>query len=182
MGKGRPRQEGRLEHLRDEATVLVIGVDPGSRYTGWGIVRKQGSKLERVASGCIHAVKGDPPLSERLVTIYDGLYAVLEEHKPEYGAIEAIFTAQNAMSSLKLGHARGVAILALRLHGVELGEYPPANVKQAVAGNGRATKDTVEFMVRRLLSIRGELEEDESDALAVAICHCNTINFQAKLR
>lgn len=167
----------------DEATVLVIGIDPGSRYTGWGIVRKQGSKLERVASGCIHAVnKTDPPLCDRLVTIYDGLRLVLEEHKPEFGAIEAIFTAQNAMSSLKLGHARGVAMLALRLHNVELGEYPPANVKQAVAGNGRATKDTVEFMVRRILAIQGELEEDESDALAVAICHCNTINFQAKLR
>jgi crossover junction endodeoxyribonuclease RuvC len=75
-----------------------------------------------------------------------------------------------------------VAMLALRLHNVELGEYPPASVKQAVAGNGRATKDTVEFMVKRLLSIQDKLQEDESDALAVAICHCNTINFKAKLR
>lgn len=176
------RRLGNKCALTDEATVLVIGIDPGSRYTGWGIINKQGSKLERVASGCIYALKGDPPLSDRLVMIYDGLREVLEEHKPEYGAIEAIFTAQNPMSSLKLGHARGVAMLALRLHNVELGEYPPASVKQAVAGNGRATKDTVEFMVKRLLSIQDKLQEDESDALAVAICHCNTINFKAKLR
>ena len=106
---------------------------------------------------------------------------MLEVHRPQEGAIEGIFHAKNAMSALKLGHARGVAMMLLHLHEVELMEYPPASVKQAVTGNGRAKKDTVEQMVRMMLGIRGDLSEDESDALAVAICHCNTIQFHRRL-
>ncbi len=159
----------------------VIGIDPGTRWTGYGIIDKKGNQLVRVASGRIKAGTSAVPLPQRLVTIHDELKALLEVHRPQEGAIEGIFHAKNAMSALKLGHARGVAMMLLHLHEVELMEYPPASVKQAVTGNGRAKKDTVEQMVRMMLGIRGDLSEDESDALAVAICHCNTIQFHRRL-
>lgn len=162
--------------------MIVIGIDPGTRFTGYGIIERQGNQLQRIASGRIKAGSSSVPLGDRLVRIHDELSALLTEHQPTTGAIEGIFTARNAMSSLKLGHARGVAMLCLHMHNVALSEYPPAVIKQAVTGNGRASKDTVEFLVRRLLNITGDLEEDESDALAVAICHCNTIKFEQRLR
>ena len=159
----------------------MIGIDPGSRWTGYGIIDKKGNQLVRVASGRIKAGTSKDPLPQRLAVIHTELKAILDTYQPEEGAIEGIFHAKNAMSALKLGHARGVAMLMLHLAEIELHEYPPASVKQAVTGNGRAKKDTVEQMVRMMLGIRGDLVEDESDALAVAICHCNTIQFQRRL-
>jgi crossover junction endodeoxyribonuclease RuvC len=161
--------------------VLVIGIDPGSRYTGYGLVRKRGNALEHVASGRINAASAGTFL-DRLDVIYRGICGVLEEYEPQEAAIESIFTAKNAMSSLKLGHARGVSLLALRHSQLALHEYPPATVKQAVAGHGRATKDQVQHMVRIVLGLKVEVAEDAADALAVAICHCQTIDFTRKLR
>lgn len=162
--------------------MIVIGIDPGTRFTGYGIVEKQGNQHRRVTSGRIRAGDSSVPLPDRLAIIYEGLSEVIKTYEPVSGGLEGIFTARNAMSSLKLGHARGVAMLTMRLYNVELHEYSPATIKQAVAGNGRATKDTVQFMVKRVLNLQGELLEDEADALAIAICHCHTINFKQKLR
>ncbi|MEC9440672.1 MAG: crossover junction endodeoxyribonuclease RuvC [Myxococcota bacterium] len=161
--------------------MIVIGIDPGTRFTGYGVVEKNGNKLTRLDSGRINAGTSKDPLPERLERIYDGLHNVLAQHKPDHGSLEGIFHARNAMSSLKLGHARGVSMLALKLHEVELHEYPPASIKQALTGNGRATKESVEQMVKLLLGIRETLLEDESDALAAAICHCNSIDFHRRL-
>lgn len=161
----------------------MIGIDPGTRFTGYGIIKKEGNKLTRLASGRIVAGTSQDALGERLIKIHDGLHEVLTAYKPEQGALEGIFTARNAMSSLKLGHARGVAMLMLHMHEVELTEYAPASIKQAVAGNGRAKKETVEHMVRMMLNLRNAtLSEDESDALAIAICHCHTAGFYQRLR
>lgn len=159
----------------------ILGIDPGSRYTGYGIVEKHGNRLRHVASGRINATKGDA-FMDRLEIIYDGLCSVLDEWKCEAAAIESIFTARNAMSSLKLGHARGVALLAAKKHaGVPVAEYAPAQVKLAVAGSGRARKDDVRMMVTRTLGITGQLSEDASDALAVAICHAHCLDFERRL-
>ena len=161
--------------------MLVLGIDPGSRYTGYGVVRKSGSNMSYVAAGRINAARaGD--LSERLPVIYSGICEIIEEFDPEQSAVESIFFAKNAMSSLKLGHARGVSLLALQMADVPLYEYPPASVKQAVAGHGRANKDEVKHMVKMTLKLEGELAEDASDALAVAICHCQAAGFEDRLR
>lgn len=160
--------------------MLILGIDPGSRYTGYGVVRKSGSDIIYVASGRINAARaGD--LSERLPVIYGGIQEIIAEFEPDQGAVESIFFAKNAMSSLKLGHARGVSLLALQLADIPLYEYPPASVKQAVAGHGRANKDEVQTMVKMVLQLQGDLAEDASDALAVAICHCQAAGFQDRL-
>ncbi len=161
--------------------MLVLGIDPGSRYTGYGVVRKSGGDIIYVASGRINAAKaGD--LSERLPLIFSGIQEIITEFEPAQSAVESIFFAKNAMSSLKLGHARGVSLLALQLAEIPLSEYPPATVKQAVAGHGRATKDEVLGMVKMVLSLEGDLAEDAADALAVAICHCQAAGFEDRLR
>jgi crossover junction endodeoxyribonuclease RuvC len=162
--------------------VLVIGIDPGSRYTGYGIVNKQGQNIEHVASGRINASNKALDFIDRLEIIYRGLSHILEEYAPEQAAVESVFTARNAMSSIKLGHARGVALLALRHANLELNEYAPALVKQSVSGHGRATKDQVQSMVRLRLKLRSELLEDAADALAVAICHCQAVDFTRRLK
>lgn len=161
--------------------MLILGIDPGSRYTGYGVIRKDAANLHYVASGRINAVRaGD--LSARLPVIFEGITQIIAEFTPDESAVESIFLAQNAMSSLKLGHARGVSLLALQLAGIPLSEYPPASVKQAVAGHGRATKDEVQHMVKLTLNLRGALAEDAADALAVAICHGQVVDYRDRLR
>lgn len=161
--------------------MLVIGIDPGSRYTGFGIIRKSGATFEHVTSGRINATGADQFL-DRLEIIYQGLTNVLDEWKPEQAAVESIFMAKNAMSSLKLGHARGVALLALQHANLDLNEYAPTSVKQAITGSGRATKDQMKQMIRVLLKLKVTPAEDAADALAVAICHCHAYNFNKRLR
>ncbi|MFW5966997.1 MAG: crossover junction endodeoxyribonuclease RuvC [Persicimonas sp.] len=160
--------------------MLILGIDPGSRYTGYGLVEKAGRDVVYVASGRINAAKAGE-LSERLPVIYSGICEIVDEFEPDEAAVESVFFAQNAMSSLKLGHARGVALLSLQLADVPLFEYPPATVKQAAAGHGRATKDEVARMVKMTLGLEGELAEDASDALAVAICHAQAAGFEDRL-
>ncbi|MBA2662978.1 MAG: crossover junction endodeoxyribonuclease RuvC [Bradymonadaceae bacterium] len=161
--------------------MLVIGIDPGSRYTGYGIVRKKGTTLEHVTSGRINAT-GAKVFIDRLEIIYRGISGILDEWKPEQAAVESIFMAKNAMSSLKLGHARGVSLLALQHAQLDLHEYPPASVKQAVTGQGRATKEQMQRMVRLVLSLSVDPVEDAADALAVAICHCQAHDFKRRLQ
>jgi len=158
-------------------TVRILGIDPGSRATGYGVIDRQGHALTFVACGVIRASE-KKPFPERLEEIYDGIVEVIVAHKPQLVGIEDIFTAINPRSALKLGHARGVLILAARQHDLLLEEYSPRVVKQAVAGYGQAPKEQVQQMVRVLLKLAASPSQDAADALAVAICrasHCNNL-------
>ncbi len=158
----------------------ILGLDPGSRYTGYGIIERTGGRLRHVASGRINATRGED-FSHRLDLIYQGLTEVLEEHPCDQAAVESLFTARNAMSTIKLGHARGVALLVLRHYDLEMSEYAPAQVKMSVAGHGRAKKEDVQAMVKRVLGVKGKISWDASDALAVAICHAQASDFNRRL-
>ncbi|MFH1134895.1 MAG: crossover junction endodeoxyribonuclease RuvC [Pseudomonadota bacterium] len=149
---------------------LVLGIDPGSKYTGWGLVAKNGSRLCLTAAGRISARKTDP-LAERLNQIFQGLTQVILEFKPDFAAVEDIFFAKNVRSAVRLGHVRGVALLAAAAAGLPVFEYSPATIKMAVVGYGRADKAQVGLMVSRLLSVGNDLAEDAADACAAAICH-----------
>lgn len=150
----------------------VLGIDPGSRVTGYGVIDVAGSRLSYVASGCIRA-RGDS-MPARLKEIYDGVHTILEDYSPDQIAIEQVFMAKNPDSALKLGQARGVAIAAAMHNEVPIDEYAARRVKQAVVGTGRATKKQVQHMVMALLKLDQEPASDAADALAIAICHVNT--------
>jgi len=147
----------------------ILGIDPGSHATGWAVIAVQPA-VRRIASGVIRPGR-DLPLPERLLAIDQALAVVIAEHAPEVMAVEDLFNARNARSSLVLGHARGAALLAGARAGLEVHEYPPAVVKRALTGNGQAGKQQVRFMVMRLLRLGDEPGLDESDALAVALAH-----------
>ena len=149
--------------------VRILGIDPGSHNTGWGVVEVEGTRFRRVASGTVGT--GSKHLWERLLLIDRGLEAILREYRPQGAAIESVFYAKNAQSALKLGHARGVALLGMARAGLEIGEYSPTQIKQAVTGTGRATKEQVAHMVGLLLGYSEKMGLDESDALAIAVCH-----------
>ncbi len=147
--------------------MISFGVDPGSQKTGWGAVRAEGSRLIHLGSGVIRAGRGALPA--RLQKIFDGLNEALEKHQPERVFLESIFHSKNARSALVLGHARGVALLAASISKRPVGEIAPTEVKKAVTGRGRAEKAQVQEMVKILLGLREKAQEDQSDALAVAI-------------
>ncbi len=151
----------------------TIGIDPGSRTTGYGIVEGDGRKLSYVASGVV-SLPGRLPLWERLGIIYTRLSAVIGEYQPSCMAVEDVFLAKNVKSALKLGQARGAAILAGVNAGLEIHEYSALQIKQAVVGYGKAAKEQVEEMIRFFFGLRGRLNPNASDALAVALCHLNT--------
>lgn len=147
--------------------VRILGVDPGSRVTGYGLVDCQGEKISYVSSGCLRLAATDLP--HRLHQIHADLQTLITRYSPAVVAIEQVFVNRNAASALKLGQARGAAICAAA--GLEIAEYTPAEVKQAIVGHGRAAKVQVQHMVCSLLGLEGELTEDAADALAVALCH-----------
>jgi crossover junction endodeoxyribonuclease RuvC len=149
--------------------VRILGIDPGTRATGFGVVDFEGSSLRRVAGGVIRP--RSPELPGRLRELYVELEQVIAEFKPEGTALEAVFTARNPRSALLLGHARGVALVACAAAGLSPAEYSPGRVKQAVVGYGNASKSQVQRMVQRLLALPTPPPADEADALAVAICH-----------
>jgi crossover junction endodeoxyribonuclease RuvC len=151
---------------------VILGIDPGSRVTGFGLIISNGNKLEYVNSGCIKTQT--KLLPERLKIIFDQLCGVIECHQPEQAAIEEVFMGKNASSALKLGQARGAAMVACLSFDLNLSEYSARKVKQAVVGAGGADKAQVNHMVKALLKIEDNLVEDAADALAVAICHANT--------
>ena len=151
--------------------MLILGIDPGSRITGFGIVNTVGQKLEYVTSGCIRVGDGDLP--ERLNKIHSCVNELIETHCPQQFAIEQVFMGKNADSALKLGQARGVAILAAAQHDLPIAEYAPRHIKQAVAGKGSAAKEQVQLMVQHLLKLPGRPQADAADALAIAICHAH---------
>jgi len=156
----------------------IAGVDPGTINTGIGILEDSGKRPVLMFAHTIHA---DPSkaIPNRLETIFTELKAILEEWKPEILALENIFYQKDFKAAVKVGEARAVAMLAARLSGIPVVEYPPARVKQSVSGNGRAAKDQVQYMVRHLLNFRGPLSADSADAVAVALCHIHSKKFSA---
>ena len=160
----------------------VMGIDPGSLCTGFGIVEETGGKLTSVHFGSI-ASKSKVPFEHRLKIIFDGLAAILEEYQPDAVVVEEVFFATNVKSTLKLGQARGVALLAAAKADITLAEYSPLEVKQSVVGYGRADKNQVRDMVTAILKLQQKPEPlDVSDALAVAICHLHSYKAQARLK
>lgn len=154
------------------ATVRILGIDPGSRTTGWGLIDSSGHKSQYVAHGCLAVGDGDLP--ERLLKILRGLSAIIGEHAPQEIAIEETFVNRaNPQSALVLGQARGAAICAIAGAGLPMAEYAAAQVKMAIVGNGRADKEQVQHMVKVLLNLKLKLAADASDALAVALTHAH---------
>ena len=151
--------------------VRILGIDPGLRVTGFGVIEKSGGKLRYLTSGCVRSGEGE--LAARLKVILDGLAQVIDANRPEEVAIEKVFVNVNPQSTLLLGQARGTAICAAVIAGLPVAEYTALQVKQAVVGKGHAQKEQVQHMVRRLLALHGDPSPDAADALACAICHAH---------
>lgn len=152
-------------------TVRILGIDPGLRVTGFGVIEKNGARLSYIASGCVKS--GNADLADRLKTILAGLREIIGEHRPQQVAVEKVFVNVNPASTLALGQARGTAICAAVDAGLPVAEYTALQVKQAVVGNGHAKKEQVQEMVKRLLGLAGAPSADAADALACAICHAH---------
>lgn len=157
----------------------VLGIDPGSRITGYGIVDKTGNKLVHVDNGAIFTDSADD-FPGRLKRIFDGLSEIIAQYQPDQVAIENIFFSTNVQSALKLGQARGAAIVAAVHANLPVAEYSALQVKQAVVGQGRAEKGQVQKMLKALLGLPEIAQADASDALAVAVCHINSYGLKQK--
>lgn len=151
----------------------ILGIDPGSRITGYGVIDSDGVRSVHIGSGCIH-VKADQ-MAEKLGIIFREVDRIVQDHRPEELSVEQVFMSRNAASALKLGHARGAAICAAVNHQLPVSEYSPRTIKQAIVGTGAADKGQVQHMVCRLLRLDDELQSDAADALAAALCHAHTI-------
>lgn len=154
------------------AAVRIIGLDPGLRNTGWGVIECEGSRLVYVADGAVHS-DADAPLAERLLQIHTQVMAVLREFAPQEAAIEETFVNTDARATLKLGQARGAVMLAPAACGIAVAEYAPNQVKKSVVGAGHAEKAQVKHMVKVLLPRAALHSADSTDALAIAICHAH---------
>ena len=150
--------------------MLVLGIDPGTRHLGWGVVQTEGARVRHVAHGVIHPPV-DRPLAERLVAIDEALRLVLETHQPQSAGVETLFFGKDAQSAAKLGHARGVVLLLLQRARVPFGEYAPTLVKRTVVGHGHADKRQVALVVTAILQLTKPPPVDAADALAIAITH-----------
>ena len=151
---------------------LILGIDPGSRKTGFGLINRVGARTDYVTSGVIRVP--DTELPQRLKVIFDSITEIIEDYCPQEMAIEQVFMAKSAGSALKLGQARGAAIVAAVSQQLPVSEYEARKVKQSVVGSGAADKLQVQHMVKVLLKLPGAPQEDAADALAVALCHANT--------
>jgi crossover junction endodeoxyribonuclease RuvC len=162
-----------MNAIRPPASALrILGLDPGLRRTGWGVVAVDGARLAHVAHGVI-APKDSLAFAERLLVLFDAIAEVIARHAPDEAAVEETFMNSNAQSALKLGHARACCLIAPARAGLPVTEYAATVVKKAVVGTGAADKDQVGFMIRRLLPTAGETTADAADALAVAIAHAH---------
>jgi len=150
----------------------VLGLDPGSRRTGWGIIERRGNHYTAVAFGQA-SVAASLPLPNRLHALAERIGTIMDEHRPQCVAVEEAFYHESVRSTLVLGHVRGALLVAAIARGFEVAEYSPRAIKLAVVGSGAAAKEQVAFMVRRLLGIQAKLSSDASDGLAVALCHLN---------
>ncbi|HEX5477191.1 MAG TPA: crossover junction endodeoxyribonuclease RuvC [Burkholderiales bacterium] len=149
----------------------ILGIDPGLRITGFGVIERDGSRLRYVTSGCVKSGEGE--LAERLKVLLEGLNEVIAAHAPAEVAVEKVFVNVNPQSTLALGQARGTAICAAVLAGLPVAEYTALQVKQSVVGHGKARKEQVQHMVKRLRALPGSPASDAADALACAICHAH---------
>jgi crossover junction endodeoxyribonuclease RuvC len=161
-----------MKIVSDQVSIRILGIDPGLRITGFGLIEKSGNKLRYISSGCIKTDAKDS-LPQRLGTIYAGLRELVALYRPDQSAVEIVFVNVNPQSTLLLGQARGAAITALVADAIEVAEYTALQIKQAVVGNGHADKVQVQHMVRRLLALPGDPSADAADALACAIAHAH---------
>ncbi|MBD3585125.1 crossover junction endodeoxyribonuclease RuvC [Salinimonas sp. HHU 13199] len=159
--------------------MIILGIDPGSRITGYGLIARKQGKLVYVGSGCIR-LKAEQ-LPERLAQIYTSVSEIIRQYQPQQFAIEQVFMARNPDSALKLGQARGAAIVAATQASLPVAEYSARQIKQAVVGKGSAEKTQVQHMVRHLLDLPGTPQADAADALAVALCHAHSEQSLVKL-
>ncbi|MCM2679692.1 crossover junction endodeoxyribonuclease RuvC [Echinimonas agarilytica] len=151
---------------------IILGIDPGSRITGYGVIRAQGRQLDYIGSGCIRVAEAS--LAEKLRQIHDGVRELVIQFQPEEFAIERVFMSKNADSALKLGQARGAAIVAAACQGLPVAEYAAREIKQAVVGSGAADKAQMQSMVTHILKLNATPQADAADALGVALCHAHT--------
>jgi len=158
----------------------ILGIDPGSRLTGFGVLDCVRDRTTYVASGAVKSTAGT--FAERLRVIFDSVHEIVAEFTPDVVAVESVFVHKNAGSALKLGHARSAAICATFDFDLEFHEYAPREVKLAVVGSGGASKEQVMHMIRSLLELDGDPSPDAADALAVALCHANRRRLEAALR
>lgn len=154
----------------------ILGIDPGSRLTGYGVLDCQGQDASYVASGSVRTAEG--PFPERLKLIFRSIGDIVAEYRPQVVAVESVFMHRNAASALKLGHARSAAICATFELDLQVFEYAPREIKQAVVGSGAATKEQIQHMIRHLLRLEGDPSADAADALAAALCHANQRRMQ----
>ncbi|MCK9558455.1 MAG: crossover junction endodeoxyribonuclease RuvC [Candidatus Cloacimonadaceae bacterium] len=160
--------------------MMIVGIDPGSRYCGYGLIQTEGIKV--VAAGCqVIDVTRENSLGDRLKLLHSSIVAVLEEYKPDYAAVESMFFQKHIKSIFTLGHARGVVLLALAQQNIPIVEYSPREVKKAVVGNGNATKAQIRYMIHQLYSLKeSDNRDDAYDALAIATTHFNRIKWNKK--
>ena len=162
---------------RSNETLTILGVDPGYAIFGWGVIKYQAS-LHRLVDCGIVVTEKDEPLSERLKAIYEGLTKIIGKYKPDVSAIEELFFNSNQKTAIKVGEARGAAVLACANAGIQVYEYTPLQIKQALTGYGRAEKHQVQEMVRQILGLeRAPRPDDAADAVAAAICHANSSGY-----
>jgi crossover junction endodeoxyribonuclease RuvC len=161
--------------------VIVVGIDPGVRCTGYGVVAKGDGAVSLLECGVVRTDSGTP-LAERLRAIFEGLGEVLSRHAADEAAIERVFQGKNSATSLLLGHARGAAMLAATVRDLPVSEYSPTQIKAAVTGTGRASKEQVQYMVQQLLRLRTPPKpSDAADGVAIALCHCNVAAVYARI-
>ncbi len=160
-------------------TRRILGIDPGSRMTGFGVLDFAGERPTYVASGAVKTLEGDFP--QRLKSIFNAVTEIVTEYRPDIVAIESVFMQKNAGSALKLGHARSAALCATFAFEVEVFEYAPREIKQAVVGTGSATKEQVQHMVTSLLKLDGAPQADAADALAAALCHGHQRRYRKRM-
>lgn len=159
--------------------IRILGIDPGSLFTGYGVIDSEGQTLKYVASGCVRTGGGE--FVQRLREIFSGVAALVDEYEPEELVVEKAFVHKNADSALKLGQARAAAICATLNQELPVHEYTPREVKLALTGKGSAGKEQVQHMVKIILGLQGRLQADSADALAVAICHAHSRSLRLRL-
>jgi crossover junction endodeoxyribonuclease RuvC len=174
-GRGeRPSRPRRLPFvIPPHSRLIILGIDPGTAVTGYGIVTRAASGALALAECGVIRTPARSPLAERLRDIHEGVAELIERHSPDVMAVEGVFFGKNVRTAVVLGHARGAILVAASLKGLDVAEYPPSEVKSAVVGTGRATKEQVQFMVQRLLRLKTPpAPADAADGVAVALCHC----------
>ena len=154
--------------------IRILGIDPGLRHTGWGVIDSAGSRLSHVGHGVIN-IDPDLPMADRLAGIFHAIGQLVETYKPDYAGCEETIVNANPRSALKLGQARGAAMTSLSFNGLEVSEFAPTAIKRAIVGTGRADKDQIQFMIARLLPRAGQMKADAAAALACAICTAHNL-------